>query len=64
MTHEDTLSGRVPYLLSRWVSGLHLLGIGELCEQSGFKVFPPLVLFAPVDEHLILKEIKHGTEEE
>lgn len=51
---KDTLAGRMAELITGGGGGLHLLSVGELCEQPRLKVLPSLVLFPPVDEHLIL----------
>lgn len=50
----DTLSVGILDVLTGRRGGLHLLGVGELREETGLKVLPALVLLAAVDEHFVL----------
>lgn len=51
---KDTLARGKADLIVGGSGSLHLLSVGELCEQPCLKILPPLVLFPPVDKHLIL----------
>lgn len=53
---EDTLSGGGLGVLAGGRGRLHLLSVGELREEPGLEVLPPLVLLPTVDEHLVLEE--------
>lgn len=52
---EDTLSRGVADVVSRGSCAGHPHRVGELREQLQAEVFKPLVLFASVDEHLVLQ---------
>lgn len=55
---KDTLTRRVPDVLSGCCSRVHLLSAGELAHQLGLEILPPLVLLATVDEHFVLQGMR------
>lgn len=52
---KDTLARGGFDVITRGGRCLHLLGVGELCQQPRLKVLTALVLLAPVNEHFVLQ---------
>lgn len=54
---KDTLAGRGADGVPRRRRAGHLYGAGEPREQLEAEVLQPLVLFPPIDEHLVLRQM-------